>query len=68
MLTVRDNGCGINEASLGKSGSFGVRGMRERVGLLGGEFSVGRLAGGGAELRARLPNLPDRAGLRILGL
>ena len=68
MLTVRDNGSGINEASLGKSGSFGVRGMRERVGLLGGEFSVGRLAGGGTELRARLPNLPDRAGLRIPGL
>ena len=56
-LTVRDNGCGINEADLAKRGSFGVRGMRERVGLLGGEFFVGRLPEGGTELRVRVPSV-----------
>lgn len=59
LLTVRDNGCGINAVDLAKRGSFGVRGMRERVGLLGGEFSVARLPEGGTELRVRAPIAPN---------
>jgi signal transduction histidine kinase len=40
-LTVEDNGVGFNvEEALAKRESFGLSGMRERVALLGGEFSV----------------------------
>jgi signal transduction histidine kinase len=40
-LIVEDNGVGFNvQEALAKRESFGLSGMRERVALLGGEFSV----------------------------
>lgn len=40
-LEVTDNGCGFHfEEALKKTGSFGLAGIRERVALLGGTFSV----------------------------
>jgi signal transduction histidine kinase len=40
-LTVEDNGVGFDvAAALAKRESFGISGMRERVALLGGKFSV----------------------------
>ncbi len=52
--TVRDDGSGL--ARNGTRGGFGIRGMRERVALLGGELEV-REAGGvrGALVEAWLP-------------
>ncbi|NUO58686.1 MAG: two-component sensor histidine kinase [Hamadaea sp.] len=41
-------------SSPGGSGR-GLAGLRERVGVLGGEFSAGRRAGGGFVVRARIP-------------
>ncbi|WP_069767934.1 sensor histidine kinase [Streptomyces sp. LUP30] len=52
-------GAGANGAAHG----FGIIGMRERVGLLGGELSTGPRPGGGFRVAARLP-LPVPAGVR----
>jgi len=41
-------------ASPGGSGR-GLAGLRERVNVLGGEFSAGRSPGGGFLVRARIP-------------
>ena len=41
----------------------GILGMRERCQLLGGELEAGPLAGGGFEVRARLPLAPAGSGL-----
>ncbi len=40
MLTVRDNGCGINTKKIDKSRTFGIIGMKERANLLGGKLWV----------------------------
>lgn len=58
-LTIRDDGNG--NLSLAKpGGGFGLRGMRERVQSLDGEFAAGPAPGGGAEVRAIIP-LAERA-------
>jgi two-component system, NarL family, sensor histidine kinase UhpB len=53
VLRVRDDGRGIDAAELG-SGN-GVRGMRERALLVGGELEVARTRPHGTEVRLRLP-------------
>jgi signal transduction histidine kinase len=42
MLRVSDNGIGIDPAvlDLGKDGHFGLQGMRERIGRIGGKFTM----------------------------
>jgi signal transduction histidine kinase len=54
-LHVRDQGPG--EATAGPVGGsgHGLVGMRERVRVFGGEVHSGRCAGGGFEVRARIP-------------
>lgn len=49
-----DGGSGSRAATPGGSGR-GLAGLRERVGLLGGEFSAGRRPGGGFVVHARIP-------------
>ncbi|MBQ5948707.1 CHASE domain-containing protein [Massilia sp. ST3] len=39
-MTIRDNGVGIQPGSRNRNGSFGLVGIEERVGILGGSFSV----------------------------
>ena len=51
-LEVVDDGSGDG---LGGGTGHGLVGMRERVGLFGGELEIGRRDGGGWKLRARLP-------------
>jgi signal transduction histidine kinase len=59
VLTVRDDGVGPGDAVPGEGG-FGLAGMRDRVALVGGEFSFGAGASGGTELRVAVP-LADAA-------
>jgi MYXO-CTERM domain-containing protein len=51
QVEVRDDG----KASAGTPGGNGLRGMRERVRLLGGRVSTGRTPTGGFQVRAVLP-------------
>jgi signal transduction histidine kinase len=53
-VEVSTDGPGRGSASPGGSGR-GLAGLRERVGVLGGEFSAGQGAGGGFVVRARIP-------------
>jgi len=54
-LTVSDNGRGIQNTDLLKTGSFGLRGMLERARNLGGEVSFKGAAGSGTTVAVRLP-------------
>jgi signal transduction histidine kinase len=51
LVTVVDDGRGQGSDSPG----FGIRGMRERVGALGGTLAAGPGSAGGYEVRAQLP-------------
>lgn len=53
-LDIADEGRGCPQPGSG----YGILGMRERVALLGGEFTAGPPAGGGFRVTARLP-LPE---------
>jgi two-component system sensor histidine kinase UhpB len=57
VLRVRDDGQGIDPSGL-RSG-HGVRGMRERALLVGGELDVMRVDPHGTEVRLRLPVKDD---------
>ncbi len=54
-LTVTDDGRGFDTATLASTPSLGVAGMRERVNLLRGEFSIESQAGNGTKIEAVLP-------------
>ena len=54
VLTVHDDGVGPGDAVPGEGG-FGLAGMRDRVALVGGEFSFGPGEGGGTVLRVAVP-------------
>jgi signal transduction histidine kinase len=54
-LEIRDNGRGISEADMNKPKSFGLRGIRERVHSLAGEFSISAGEHGGTHIRLRVP-------------
>jgi signal transduction histidine kinase len=54
VVEVSTDGSGSGGASPGGSGR-GLAGLRERVGLLGGEFDADRRADGGFVVRARIP-------------
>jgi signal transduction histidine kinase len=53
-VTVRDTGRGAGGAPGERPGN-GLRGMRERVGMLGGTLLAGDAPGGGFRVRAELP-------------
>jgi len=57
VLTVHDNGRGITEEEAYNPKSFGLKGIRERVALLGGEFEIHGLPGEGTSVQARIPNV-----------
>lgn len=58
-LTVQDNGVGYPGDPTRREGSFGLVGMRERAGMLGGRVEFGNAAGGGARVVVHLPLAPD---------
>ena len=55
ILRVTDNGIGMNPDARVKPGSFGLRGIRERVLLLGGTLTIAVDPAGGTIVSARLP-------------
>lgn len=54
-LEIRDNGRGISDADMSKPKSFGLRGIRERVHSLSGDFFVSPGEHGGTHIRLRVP-------------
>jgi signal transduction histidine kinase len=54
MLHVSDNGAGFDAGAARRPGSFGLRGMRERVELLGGSVSVESAPGKGTTVELRM--------------
>jgi signal transduction histidine kinase len=57
-LLVTDDGKGIERALLtagGTEGHYGLRGMSERAGLIGGKLAVSSELGAGTEVELRLP-------------
>lgn len=54
-LQVEDNGRGISSMDLGKHGSFGLRGMEERVRQLGGIIRISGIPGAGTRVNVRMP-------------
>ena len=57
-MRVRDDGKGMDAAVLsggGSAGHYGLRGMRERVALIGGEFEVWSQPSSGTEIELRVP-------------
>jgi signal transduction histidine kinase len=55
QLQVSDCGPGAGAPGRVGGGGHGLVGMRERVRIFGGELHTGRRAGGGFEVRARIP-------------
>ncbi len=54
-LTITDDGRGFNTATLAATPSLGIAGMRERVNLLRGEFSIESQIGLGTKIDVTLP-------------
>lgn len=54
-LTIFDNGCGIEDGSVDKPGSFGLLGIKERTHLWNGEFRLWGSKGRGTTVHVSLP-------------
>ncbi|HEY1004776.1 MAG TPA: sensor histidine kinase [Streptosporangiaceae bacterium] len=54
-LEITDNGIGGAPSTPGPGTGHGITGMRERVGMYGGEFSAAPRPGGGFRVSARFP-------------
>lgn len=55
ILEITDNGKGISQERLSPGNSLGILGMRERALLLGGEFDIHGIPGGGTTVKVRIP-------------
>jgi PAS domain S-box-containing protein len=55
ILEVRDNGKGATGEQLAATESLGIRGMRERALLLGGELVIQGIPGQGTSIRVTIP-------------
>ena len=70
-MTIRDNGIGMQPGSRNRHGSFGLVGIEERVGILGGAFSVSSGPESGTTIVVTIPvgdpdgtdMTPDGAGM-----
>ena len=56
-LRVSDNGTGMDPATAdrGKDGHFGLQGMRERAGRIGGKLTLGSSSSSGTEIKLIVP-------------
>ena len=55
FVTVRDNGRGFNPAKKHPDGSYGLMGIKERVGLLEGDLTINSAIGKGTEISVKVP-------------
>ena len=55
VLSVRDNGIGIDPIRMGAAGSFGVRGMEERARTLAADFVVEATPSEGTRIKVSFP-------------
>lgn len=62
VLQIKDNGVGIEESQILDLRAFGLIGMRERAGFLGGEVKISGDPGKGTSVTVSIP-LPRREGL-----
>jgi signal transduction histidine kinase len=53
-LTIADNGRGL-PADMARGSGYGLRGLRERIALLGGSVVAGNAPGGGFALTVEVP-------------
>ena len=58
VVMISDNGKGFNLKEAGRDGRLGLVGMRERVELLGGRFSVETSPGRGTNIYVEIPIEP----------
>jgi signal transduction histidine kinase len=64
-LLVEDDGIGFSKSPVNRARpSFGLAGIRERVGMLGGELHIASAKGKGTRLEIRVP--AERSGLETL--
>jgi signal transduction histidine kinase len=57
-IRIRDDGIGINEKHLqgsGRTGHYGLRGMRERAVQIGGHLDLWTESGAGTEIELKIP-------------
>jgi PAS domain S-box-containing protein len=60
-LMIEDDGCGFGDVSGPEiDGGLGLLGMRERLGLIGGELEIETSNGAGTMIYARIPFEPER--------
>jgi signal transduction histidine kinase len=59
---ISDDGIGFEVAACVHNGGLGLRGMRERLGALGGSLDIVSARGRGAQIRFQLPMDVSRAG------
>lgn len=55
LLSVEDNGRGLDPSALAESGGLGVAGMRERAELIGGALAIRSRPGGGTRVELTIP-------------
>ncbi|MDB5210856.1 MAG: domain S-box protein, partial [Sediminibacterium sp.] len=55
VVTIEDNGVGFDATSIQNKKSFGILGMKERVGSLGGKFELVASVGKGTSIKVSLP-------------
>ena len=58
LVEITDGGRGFDPGTAGAEGHIGLAGMRERVEILGGTFSVQSAPGRGTVIQAELPMAP----------
>jgi signal transduction histidine kinase len=66
VLSICDNGSGLPQGHTPATNSFGIRGMRERVGQLGGQIKFDSPPGGGLCVTVQLPLAADNNGTAMI--
>lgn len=70
VMRIEDNGCGFDPEALSagqlRGFGFGLHGMKERVGILHGSFSIESREGAGTRIEIRLPiSTPDPVRMQV---